>query len=384
LERAGPHRQPVRGRGQPRQADRAGAQGRAVGGRARSDVGAEAVARRLQALHPGLVEAGGEGGGQQRDQRDLAGDRAVQGRDRRGRCVDDGGGQSDARARRQGAGPDRGVGGSEDRGGRRADRRHHHALGRQAAHRRARGGDRVGRGDHHRDRGELAGRRRRQPRAGGAHAALVARPAQVGRSRRRRQEEGDARAVAAVDDSRRGGRRHRRRAGRLLRRAGRALRARFGFVADDQVVLAQAEDVSLRIALTIAGYFVLSTPFILLERWLPAPGARPHRAIARDLSACAIVLAMSLPISWLVFDHAFLRLAYALELSDWFHPPRLRPWARIAIALVGTDFTLYWLHRALHARLLWPAHRWHHAPAGLYWLSGMRASFAHNLLYVLN
>ena len=51
--------------------------------------------------------------------------------------------------------------------------------------------------------------------------------------------------------------------------------------------------------------------------------------------------------------------------------------ARVGLAMVSVDFTLYWIHRAMHAwGPLWRSHRWHHSPEELWWFSGFRTSAA--------
>ncbi len=46
--------------------------------------------------------------------------------------------------------------------------------------------------------------------------------------------------------------------------------------------------------------------------------------------------------------------------------------AQIACAVVITDFTGYWKHRALHTRFLWPFHAVHHSSEDVDWLSNER------------
>jgi sterol desaturase/sphingolipid hydroxylase (fatty acid hydroxylase superfamily) len=54
---------------------------------------------------------------------------------------------------------------------------------------------------------------------------------------------------------------------------------------------------------------------------------------------------------------------------------------------IAEDFGLYWVHRLMHTRAVWPVHRWHHSPTSLYWLAGIRATIPHialfNLTYVV-
>ena len=56
---------------------------------------------------------------------------------------------------------------------------------------------------------------------------------------------------------------------------------------------------------------------------------------------------------------------------------------RIVLYYLAADFGSYWMHRLIHTRELWCFHRWHHAPAQLYWLSGVRASVPQQVLFNL-
>jgi len=56
---------------------------------------------------------------------------------------------------------------------------------------------------------------------------------------------------------------------------------------------------------------------------------------------------------------------------------------KVPLAVVLTDFSLYWVHRAMHGRLLWPTHRFHHSIGEVWWLSGARTSFTHLCLFAL-
>jgi sterol desaturase/sphingolipid hydroxylase (fatty acid hydroxylase superfamily) len=46
--------------------------------------------------------------------------------------------------------------------------------------------------------------------------------------------------------------------------------------------------------------------------------------------------------------------------------------AQLAVLLVATDFAQYWLHRAFHARALWPFHAIHHAAPDVNWTTTFR------------
>ena len=51
---------------------------------------------------------------------------------------------------------------------------------------------------------------------------------------------------------------------------------------------------------------------------------------------------------------------------------RLPTLAQLAVLLVATDFVQYWLHRAFHARGLWPFHAVHHSAPDVNWTTTFR------------
>jgi len=54
---------------------------------------------------------------------------------------------------------------------------------------------------------------------------------------------------------------------------------------------------------------------------------------------------------------------------------------RLVMGYLMQDFGFYWMHRLMHTRYLWAAHKWHHAPTYMYWLAGARASLLHQFLF---
>lgn len=55
-------------------------------------------------------------------------------------------------------------------------------------------------------------------------------------------------------------------------------------------------------------------------------------------------------------------------------------WLKALVALLVYDFSLYWIHRALHTRWLWPSHAVHHSDPQLHFLSWSRGHFTEQLL----
>jgi sterol desaturase/sphingolipid hydroxylase (fatty acid hydroxylase superfamily) len=41
------------------------------------------------------------------------------------------------------------------------------------------------------------------------------------------------------------------------------------------------------------------------------------------------------------------------------------------------------MHRLMHTKHVWRTHRWHHSPEHIYWLAGVRASLAQQILFTL-
>ncbi len=56
---------------------------------------------------------------------------------------------------------------------------------------------------------------------------------------------------------------------------------------------------------------------------------------------------------------------------------------KIILGLIIADLCLYWIHRIMHRRLLWPTHTFHHSIEELWWLSGSRTSLTHLLLFAI-
>lgn len=56
---------------------------------------------------------------------------------------------------------------------------------------------------------------------------------------------------------------------------------------------------------------------------------------------------------------------------------------KIPLAVILSDFCLYWVHRAMHRPLLWRTHSFHHSIAEIWWLSGSRTSVAHLFLFAV-
>src|SRR5262249_33443893 len=58
--------------------------------------------------------------------------------------------------------------------------------------------------------------------------------------------------------------------------------------------------------------------------------------------------------------------------------------AKVLAAMVLADFTIYWIHRAMHKwDFLWRTHEFHHSVENLWWFSGFRTSVLHGFLFAI-
>jgi sterol desaturase/sphingolipid hydroxylase (fatty acid hydroxylase superfamily) len=91
------------------------------------------------------------------------------------------------------------------------------------------------------------------------------------------------------------------------------------------------------------------------------------------LFALIVDEALVMPMDWLYAGMS----AWHEMISEW------SVWALLLSYLIAADLGLYWAHRILHTRPLWPTHAFHHSPEHLNVLAGLRASPVHILLLFL-
>lgn len=115
------------------------------------------------------------------------------------------------------------------------------------------------------------------------------------------------------------------------------------------------------------------------ERLRPAfPVDRRHE-LPLNLLALAVVILLGEQSKTMAHN-----LFKSIHLETFVSPSFLRSLpgpAKILVAIVLTDFSLYWVHRAMHHKWLWPTHRFHHSIGEIWWLSGARTSFTHLCLF---
>lgn len=128
---------------------------------------------------------------------------------------------------------------------------------------------------------------------------------------------------------------------------------------------------------SLLSILLVGCPFFLFEWRFGARRVAYRKVLLRDLGAAALAVLLSLGAAFL------LKLVLAgTDAFAWLGlVPELPPWVSMPLAIVGTDFALYWMHRLVHTGALWRLHRWHHSPRHMYWLVGMRTSMLQQALY---
>lgn len=116
-----------------------------------------------------------------------------------------------------------------------------------------------------------------------------------------------------------------------------------------------------------------------LERLRPAFPVDRRRELPLNLLAMASVIVLGEKAKTIA--HRFFQSIHLKSFVTISFLRSLPGSAKIILAIVLTDFSLYWVHRAMHGRLLWPTHRFHHSIGEIWWLSGARTSFTHLCLF---
>lgn len=135
----------------------------------------------------------------------------------------------------------------------------------------------------------------------------------------------------------------------------------------------------------LAGAFFLSgLGHQMLSRLIPFRRQSGPRALRLDLAA--VILFVGLAASYDVAVKGPLTEWWLSQpvIGRWYAVvERWPPFAIFLLSLVCADFIVYWTHRALHTRLLWHTHAFHHSSQHVWWLSGLRSSPVHALLTAL-
>lgn len=131
-----------------------------------------------------------------------------------------------------------------------------------------------------------------------------------------------------------------------------------------------------RSLVAIIAFLGLGALFTAIEALAPARRILHRKVIGYDIAAVFL---------YVVFFQA------AVLVTDRLPVPNYVPAAASGIPLVVKlllfylveDFGYYWIHRLMHTARFWRVHRWHHSPAYMYWLAGVRATFPQCVLFNL-
>ncbi len=128
-------------------------------------------------------------------------------------------------------------------------------------------------------------------------------------------------------------------------------------------------------------FVIIVSLFDFLER--RSPGFLVDRK--RDLSLNILAMLLVI-IAGELCKKLLLNGFNALDLSEVFSQTLFRrlPGAiKILLGIALGDFSLYWIHRAMHRTGLWRTHAFHHTIGEIWWLAGSRTSLTHLFLFAV-
>jgi len=124
-------------------------------------------------------------------------------------------------------------------------------------------------------------------------------------------------------------------------------------------------------------FVVLGVLCTVAELIRPARKLRYGKALPLDIVAFAVYQLAVVPVAVMVTEPVFHFVHVPQALLDIWLP------IRVVVFYVLADLGSYWMHRLMHTRHVWRAHRWHHSPTQLYWLAGVRATIPQQILFNL-
>jgi sterol desaturase/sphingolipid hydroxylase (fatty acid hydroxylase superfamily) len=148
-------------------------------------------------------------------------------------------------------------------------------------------------------------------------------------------------------------------------------------------IIAIIESIGLTFVKLLPASIALGAAFTILSLFWSCNPGRPwwrKRGLATDVCYWFIIplFARYLRIGLLVIGAAVVfRITTPDALVEFYndgHGPlaQLPIWLQAAIFLVGSDFMMYWLHRAFHRAPLWKYHAVHHSSEDVDWISAAR------------
>ncbi len=114
-------------------------------------------------------------------------------------------------------------------------------------------------------------------------------------------------------------------------------------------------------------YWGIGAAFFLVEWLWPARRLEYRKVFLMDLFALGTYNLFFLTAVWITD-----RIAIPNYVPS---PVQALPFlVKLIVFLLLIDLSAYWMHRLWHTTWFWRVHKWHHAPAYMYWLAGVRAS----------
>ncbi len=128
-------------------------------------------------------------------------------------------------------------------------------------------------------------------------------------------------------------------------------------------------------------FVIIVSLFDFLER--RGPGFLVDRKKDLSLNFLAILLVLvGGELCKKLLLHGFNTLGLMEVFSQTFFR-RLPVVIKIPLAIALGDFSLYWIHRAMHRSSLWRTHAFHHTIGEIWWLAGSRTSLTHLFLFAI-
>lgn len=122
-------------------------------------------------------------------------------------------------------------------------------------------------------------------------------------------------------------------------------------------------------------FLTLIALFVGLELAIPARRIHRARQLPFDLLAALVALVGVSATRWVWKQSVVGSSVFSGQ--PWQTLAALPSPIKVLVAIVCVDFSLYWVHRAMHTAALWRTHLLHHSPEVMYWLAGLRTSLAH-------
>lgn len=149
-------------------------------------------------------------------------------------------------------------------------------------------------------------------------------------------------------------------------------------------ILATVVDGVTHTLMRVLPYLIaMGVGFALLSWWSPGNKGRPwwkKRGLATDICYWLVVPILQrygrigFTVAITVYLLGINTADGLVKFFDHGHGPlsHLPFWVQFAIYLLGTEFLLYWIHRAFHGGTLWRFHAVHHASQDVEWISAAR------------